>query len=142
MPRENLQQLTARLRKRNRRVTAPRQAVLDVLRGEAHPQTIRQIHAALPEACDLSTVYRTLELLESMGMVKRFDFGDCTARYELLHDGDDGHHHHLICRQCRNVVELHACFPDTLQQRIAAEHGYRDVSHQLEFSGTCPECQA
>lgn len=142
MPRENLQQLTAKLRSSNRRVTGPRAAVLEVMRDEAHPLTIRQIHNALTEPCDLATVYRSLRLLESMDMVKRFDFGDGTARFELLHHGDDGHHHHLICRQCKSVIELHGCFSDTLQQRIAVRHGYRDVTHQLEFFGTCPECQA
>ena len=142
MPREALQQLTDRLRRHRHRVTGPRQAVLDVLRAELHPQTIRQIHTVLPEPCDLATVYRSLELLESLGMVKRFDFGDGTARFELLGHDDDGHHHHLICRRCRRVVELHDCFSEALQTRVAERHGFAEVSHQLEFFGTCPACQA
>ena len=141
MPREPLQQLTARLRSRRRRVTGPRQAVLDVLRTEKHPQTIRNIHSALPEPCDLATVYRSLRLLESMQMVKRFDFGDGTARFELLGRDDDGHHHHLICRECKTVVELHDCFSKSLEQRIAQQHGFQNISHQLEFFGLCPACQ-
>jgi len=56
---------------------------------------------ALPkDLCDLATVYRSLRLLEQMGMVKRFDFGDGTARFELLEEGDDGHHHHLVWTRC------------------------------------------
>ena len=141
MPREPLQQLTARLRSRHRRVTGPRQAVLDALRTEKHPLTTRQIHSALHEPCDLATVYRSLRMLEEMAMVKRFDFGDGTARFELLGRDDDGHHHHLICRECKTVVELHDCFSKKLEQRIAQKHGFQNMSHQLEFFGLCPACQ-
>src|SRR5271157_1125958 len=91
-----LPQLTDRLRRHAHRVTAARQAVLDLLRRQAHPMSIKEIHAALPSGdCDLATVYRSMHLLERMGMVQRFNFGDATARFELLAEGDDGHHHHL-----------------------------------------------
>ena len=69
-----LAELTARLRQRDRRITGPRQLVLDLLRQEEHPLSVRQIHEQLD--CDLATVYRSLRLLEEMAMVKRFDFGD------------------------------------------------------------------
>ena len=141
MPREPLQQLTARLRSRHRRVTGPRQAVLDALRTEKHPLTTRQIHSALHEPCDLATVYRSLRMLEELAMVKRFDFGDRSARYELLGRDDDGHHHHLICQECRMVVEISDCFPRTLEERIAHRHNFSNVTHQLEFFGICPSCQ-
>ena len=93
-PRQNLAELTARLRQHAQRITGPRQLILEVLRREDHPLTARQIHGQLD--CDLATVYRSLRLLEEMAMVKRFDFGDGTARFELLGKNDDGHHHHLV----------------------------------------------
>jgi Fur family ferric uptake transcriptional regulator len=141
MPQPSLQQLTRRLRQGDRRVTGPRQVILDQLREQAHPRTIREIHAALPSLCNLATVYRAMHLLVTMDMVKRFDFGDGTARFELVGEGEDGHHHHLICRQCSNVVEIDECFPSALEKKIARQNGFARLTHTLEFFGVCPECQ-
>lgn len=137
-----LPELAARLRQRSRKVTGQRQAILDILRRYLQPLSIREIFAELHDgACDLATVYRAMHLLETMGMVKRFDFGDGAARFELLPEGDSGHHHHLVCTQCAAVVEIEECFPDELEQRIATRNGFRAVTHRLEFFGVCPRCQ-
>jgi len=137
-----LEELTHRLRRRERRVTAPRQAILEFLRRQTHPASRKEIFSALPRGVgDLATVYRSVQLLESMGMVQRFDFGDGVARYRLLAEGEDGHRHHLICRQCRTVVEVRECFAADLERQIARRNGYRAVSHRLEFFGLCPQCQ-
>ena len=137
-----LPELTDRLRRKSRRVTIPRQAVLRILRARRSPMTIKEIHKALaPDDCDLATVYRSLHMLERMGMVKRFDLGEGAARFELLGDGDDGHHHHLICTRCSDIVEVDDCFSEDLQKRIAQSSGYAKVTHRLEFFGVCPRCQ-
>jgi Fur family ferric uptake transcriptional regulator len=137
-----LPELTDRLRRKSRRVTIPRQAVLRILRARRAPMTIKEIHNALaPDDCDLATVYRSMHMLERMGMVKRFDLGEGAARFELLGDGDDGHHHHLICTRCSDIVEVDDCFSEDLQKRIAQASGYAKVTHRLEFFGVCPRCQ-
>ena len=131
-----------RLRRKSRKVTAPRQAILELLRHESHPLSIREIFEALPRGdCDLATVYRSMHLLEKMGMVKRFHFGNGGARFELLPEGDDGHHHHLVCTQCSEIVEIEECFPKSLQEKIATRNGFKAVTHRLEFFGVCPRCQ-
>ena len=136
-----LNELTDQLRRRDRKITAPRQAILEVLRRHQHPLTNREIHAALGTAeCDLATVYRNLNTLEEMGMVRRFDFGDGTARFELLTEGDDGHHHHLVCTKCSLVVEVDGCFTDEVEARLAQTHGFTQITHRLEFFGLCPKC--
>jgi len=76
-----------------------------------------------------------------MAMVKRFDFGDGTARFGLLGQNKGDHHHLLVCRECTTVVEIGECFSEIFEQRIAREHGFADVSHRLEFFGLCPDCQ-
>ena len=102
----------------------------------------KDIFATLPRGdCDLATIYRSLHLLEEMGMVKRFDLGDGIARYELLEEGDDGHHHHLVCTRCAGVVELEDCSMRELEERIAADNRFTAVTHRLEFFGICAECQ-
>src|SRR5207253_6062740 len=117
--RENLSDLTKQLRGKSRKITAPRQAILQVLRQREHPITSKEILAALPAGeCDLATVYRSMHLLEEMGMVHRFDFGDGTARFELVANHDD-HHHHLVCRSCAKVVEVTDCFPGDFDEPVA-----------------------
>jgi Fur family transcriptional regulator, ferric uptake regulator len=138
----DLPELADRLRRESRKVTGPRQAILDALRVRHHPLSIREIHDALPKKdCDLATVYRSMRLLESMGMVKRYDLGDTVARYELLQEGDDGHHHHLVCVRCSGVIELEECEVSELEDRIARRNGFKAVTHKLEFFGICPQCQ-
>jgi Fur family ferric uptake transcriptional regulator len=135
-------QLTERLRRESHKITGPRRAILNLLGRQAHPMSIKEIFAALPEKeCDLATVYRSMRLLEEMGIVKRFDFGDGTARFELIQEGDDGHHHHLVCTRCSEIVELDECSITQLEERIAARNGFKAVTHKLEFFGLCPRCQ-
>jgi len=134
-------ELTDRLRDGERRVTGQRRAIVDVLSRHPHPMTSKQIHAALTDACDLATIYRSMKLLEGKGLVERFDFGDGVARFELAGHHSTDHHHHLICRQCDDVVEIEECFIEELQQKLAKQHGYAEVTHKLEFFGLCPNCQ-
>ena len=134
--------LAERLRRKSHKITGPRQAILEILQQQAHPMSTQELFAALPRGdCDLVTVYRSMRLLESVGMVKRYDLGDGVARFELLAEGDDGHHHHLVCTGCAAVVEIEQCFMRQRDQRIAAYHGFKAVTHKLEFFGLCPECQ-
>ena len=140
--RQTLSVLTNRLRGQSRKITGPRKAILDILRKHPHPLTNREILAALPEAqCDLATVYRAMHLLEELGMVKQFDFGDGIARFELVGEASKDHHHHLVCTRCSGVVEIEECFSDAMEKRIAARNGFKAVTHKLEFFGICPDCQ-
>ncbi len=134
--------LAARLRGRAQKLTGPRQAVLEILRREDHPLSIKQIFSRMGKGgSDLATVYRSMHLLERVGMVKRYDLGDGIARYELLYEGDDGHHHHLVCTRCSGVIEIEDCLLAELDQQIAARNGFKSVTHRLEFFGVCPQCQ-
>lgn len=90
------------------------------------------------EECNLATIYRSLHLLEKMNLVRRFDFGDGIARFELIQK--EGTMHHLICTHCFAIVEIETCFPKEYELQIARDHGYRDVTHKLEFFGICPRC--
>jgi len=140
--RQEMSALTSRLRRQSRKITGPRAAILEILRQHPHPLTNKEIFAAMPRGrCDLATIYRAMHLLEGVGMVKRFDFGDGAARFELVGEDDDGHHHHLVCTRCAKVIEMEECFPSEIEERIAAANGFKGVTHKLEFFGICPECQ-
>jgi Fur family ferric uptake transcriptional regulator len=141
---EDLSALKNRLRGQSRKITGPRAAILEILRKHPHPLTNREIFHAMPKGtgqCDLATVYRSIHMLEKMGMVKRFDFGDGSSRFELVAENDDGHHHHLVCTKCSEVVEIDECFPRKIEKQIAAKNRFKGVTHKLEFFGICPECQ-
>jgi len=140
----DLSDLKSRLRGKSHKVTGPRAAILQILRRHPHPLTNREILREMQkarESCDLATIYRSMKLLEKMGMVKRFDFGDGASRFELIGENDDGHHHHLVCTKCAEVVEIDECFPSEIEKQIAAKNRFKGVTHKLEFFGICPECQ-
>lgn len=131
-----------RLRRQSRKLTGPRLAILRVLRERRQPLSSKEVWSALPPGeSDLATIYRSLHLLEDLEMVRRFDLGDGVARYVLLDEPDDGHHHHLICRQCAEVIELDECFVEQAERQIARQSGYTGLTHRLEFFGLCPKCQ-
>ena len=120
------------------RVTEPRRAMLSILGKEHGPFSAEELHRKIGGAgCDVVTVYRSLQAMEEIGVVRRCDFGDGTYRYEF-NDGEH-HHHHIICRVCRSVETLDVCVADGLE-RMARQKGYQKVTHTLEIFGVCPKC--
>jgi Fur family transcriptional regulator, ferric uptake regulator len=87
-----------------------------------------------------ATVYRTMRLLVSSGLAEARQFGDGQTRYEP-HDDHDDHHDHLICTSCDSIVEFVNSEIESLQDRVAKEHGYRVTHHKMELYGLCPTCQ-
>ena|ERR1700761_6586657 len=134
--------LTDCLRQKARRITGPRQAIVQLLAEHRSPMSSKDLLAKLDKGgCNLATIYRSLHLLEELGLVKRFDFGDNVARYELVTSEAGAHHHHLVCTECAGVVEIDDCFPEELEQKIGRRNGFKGVTHKLEFFGVCPRCQ-
>jgi Fur family ferric uptake transcriptional regulator len=102
------------------------QALHDVLRHEG-------------ESVGLTTVYRHLQALAEAGEVDVLRTAEGESVYRAC-AGDD-HHHHLVCRSCGATVEVTGPAVEAWAETIAAEHGYRDVSHTLEVFGTCSACR-
>lgn len=132
----------AKLRQESRKITGPRRAILKILEQEARPLTNKEIFQALPKGnCDLATVYRSVQMLERLGVVKRFHFGEGAARYALMEEGCSGHRHHLVCTRCTRIVEIGECIVRELEERVVARSRFKAVTHRLEFFGVCPACQ-
>jgi Fur family ferric uptake transcriptional regulator len=90
-------------------------------------------------AVGIATVYRTLELLESLKLVQRLDVGGGSARYEPALPGGD-HHHHLVCDRCGRVTPF---ADEPLERAIASLAGRLDYSvgeHDVILRGECPQC--
>lgn len=136
------QELHDRIRAGGYRLTAPRRAVVNTLarsEGWLRPDTIhRQARRSAP-SLGLVTVYRTLQLLTQMGIVRRVHTEDGCQGYTLA---EHCHGHHLVCKNCQHVVE----FPGTedlkpLMQQLEMTTGFVIEDHVLELAGLCPDCQ-
>jgi Fur family transcriptional regulator, ferric uptake regulator len=122
------------------RSTRQRAAVASVLDNLDDFRTAQEIHAELRgagEAVGLTTVYRTLQALADSGEVDVLRNADGESAYRRC---SRGHHHHLVCRICGRTVEVEGPAVERWADRVAAEHGYTEVSHTLEIFGTCASC--
>jgi Fur family ferric uptake transcriptional regulator len=84
-----------------------------------------------------ATVYRTLKLLTELGLAHELHFDDGHTRFEA---SDGEHHDHLICVRCNRIVEFNLEQIETLQEEVAAAHGFELVHHRLELYGICADC--
>ncbi|MBM0226314.1 MULTISPECIES: Fur family transcriptional regulator [Micromonospora] len=89
------------------------------------------------ERVGLTTVYRTLQGLADAGEI---DVMRPPGGEHLYRRCSEGHHHHLVCRDCGRTVEVAGPTVESWAERVAAQHGYAEVSHTLEIFGTCPAC--
>ena len=122
-----------------RRPTRQQAAVTARLEMTEDFTSAQDLHARMREAGDtvgLATVYRTLTSLAASGEVDVLRTGDGEAVYRMC---STGHHHHLVCRQCGRTVEIEGPTVERWTERVAAEHGFTDVSHTLEIFGTCSD---
>ncbi|SIR57447.1 MULTISPECIES: Fur family transcriptional regulator [unclassified Bosea (in: a-proteobacteria)] len=117
------------------RMTQQRRLILRVLaEADDHPDAKGIFTRAFAQdpTLSLSTVYRTMKVLESRGAIERHAFEDGISRYE--HTSQD-HHDHLIDIDTGDVIEFSSDAIEELQRRIAAELGYELVRHKLELYG-------
>jgi Fur family ferric uptake transcriptional regulator len=123
------------------RLTRQRVAVAAVLQEADAFLTAQEVHALLQdrgERVGLATVYRCLQNMASTGQLEVLFTGDGETSYLRCSTGR--HHHHLICRNCGRAVEIQGPGEERWADRVAAAHGYVDVSHTLEIFGLCRDC--
>ncbi len=132
-------QWQAELRSRGYRLTAQRQLVLEAVGqlGHATPEEISTAVRRTASGVNISTVYRTLELLEEIGLVRHTHLGHGAPTYSVSGNDD---HVHLVCRDCEGVEEASTDLVADVVQRLAAEKGFSvDVGHFALF-GRCRSC--
>lgn len=86
----------------------------------------------------VTTIYRTLNLLEENNLVTSISFGIQGKKYEL---GNKPHHDHLICNTCSKIVEFEDPIIEELQEKIAKMHDFKLTEHIMQLYGTCKDCQ-
>lgn len=123
------------LRQAGVRMTRARRAILHILAGhDGHPDAMEIFRRAvkLDDSISLSTVYRTMKLLEDHGAIRRHNFEGGPSRFE---DAAVQHHDHLIDLDTGAVIEFSSERIEALQDQIARELGYEIVHHRLELYG-------
>ncbi|MBK9476245.1 MAG: transcriptional repressor [Tetrasphaera sp.] len=124
-----------------RRSTRQRAALIEALGTSLRFRSAQEIHADLRDAgspIGLATVYRNLQNLAADGEVDQVRAEDGEVRYRAC--GSGHHHHHLVCRGCGRTIELTAPDVERWSEALGAEHGFTNVQHTLEVTGTCARC--
>jgi Fur family transcriptional regulator, ferric uptake regulator len=134
---------SSRLRLLGQQYTPTRRSIVDVLRKAPDPLTIPEIMKA-KSGLALSSVYRTLAVLEQARIVHRLVTNNEYSRYELAEELSN-HHHHLICTSCGRVKDftlsskIERSASKSLEE-IAAEAGFLVHGHRLDVVGLCADC--
>jgi Fur family transcriptional regulator, ferric uptake regulator len=133
--------LAARLREQGLRLTPQRELILravEELRHATPDEVLAHVRGQV-SSVNASTVYRTLEVLEELGLVRHAHLSDRAPTY---HSVKDHEHFHLVCRNCHRVTSVAPEVITPLGERLRDEHGFVvDVGH-LTIFGHCVDCAA
>ena len=132
--------LAEMLRERGLRLTPQRQLILEAVHELGHA-TPEQVHTYVRErvaGVNITTVYRTLELLEDLGLVNHTHLSHGSPTY---HTAGEDQHVHLVCRGCGSVAEVDPSVMQPVTERLQREQNFRvDVGHVSLF-GECGDCK-
>ena len=131
----------ALLQQRGYRLTPQRLMVLEAIReSDGHvsaDEILSRIHASYPYA-NVSTIYRTLELLKKLHLVTETDLGEGRVRY---HYADKGRHHHLICQKCGATTDMADSDMSPLEELLRQKYDFRADLRHLAIFGLCLWCR-
>ena len=133
-----------RLREREIRYTRGRRVVISALAASDGPRSAAELHAEIGPTVPLSSLYRSLAILEEAGVVMPHHGARTLTRYELA-EWLAGHHHHLVCMECGSVEDVEIPRQREAEVRglvddISAAASFAPVNHALEIEGRCARC--
>ncbi len=123
------------------RLTPQRMMVLTAIANSDNHISAEEIYAQVVKKyphLNISTVYRTLELLHRLGLVTETDLGGGRVRY---HPADKGHHHHLVCQECGKVIDLDESVMDHVKLVLQRDYDFAPDMRHLAFFGLCADCR-
>lgn len=124
------------------RLSHPRFLIYQELSNTNVPLSPQELYQSLlkkQKKIGLTSIYRSLDLFESLGMVFKIINGS-SVKYKLCESED--HHHHIICKACGDVVELNFCDISNWSKKVTESTGYQVIDHQLNFYGLCKACKS
>lgn len=129
------------LREKGYRLTPQRVFVIEALRdATSHisaEEIYHQLHSRYPYS-NISTVYRTLELLRELNLITETNFGDGRVRY---HVAQKGHHHHLVCHKCGKIMDVDESVLYPLKDTLLHDYGFEADLRHLAIPGVCQDCR-
>jgi len=138
---EQPRDIAGELSKQGYRMTPQRMMILSAIESSEDHISAEEIYAQIVAKypnVNISTVYRTLELLERLGLVTKTDLGEGRVRY---HPADKGHHHHLICRECGAIIDLDESLLTSLKSTLLREYRFNADLRHLAILGRCVNCR-
>ena len=120
------------------KLTPQRLAILGFLNGNKSHPSAEDIYKAVQEqfpTMSFATVYNTLEALKNKGSVRELKIDHSKKRY----DPDSSAHHHMICNECKSIVDIHKDFNLSLPQEMT--EGFDIIANSIEFYGVCSKCK-
>jgi Fur family peroxide stress response transcriptional regulator len=140
-PLERLEQMIAKLKARDFRLTPQRLAILKILAASLGHPSIEGIYAQVKAdfpTTSLATVYKTVSLLKELNEVLELGFPEGSNRY----DGSKPYPHpHVICLKCKQIIDPDLGNLQPLTEEAARCTGFKILSHRVDFFGICPKCQ-
>ncbi|MFT8313529.1 MAG: Fur family transcriptional regulator [Clostridium sp.] len=141
---DEIEKLKNNLKEKGYKLTPQRRAVLDtIIQSEGQHLTAEEIYELVKVDCPeigLATVYRTVLLLEELGVICKLDLNDGCSRYELVHENENHQHHHLICTNCGKVIEVEGDLLESLEHTIEEKYVFKIKNHSVKFYGLCSDC--
>jgi len=133
--------LAGKLRGLGYRLTPQRAMTLAVIEGTSDHISAEEIYAQVAARyprVNISTIYRTLELLKRLDLIYEVDLGEGRIRY---HPEERGHHHHLVCRKCGAVIDVGESVLFPLQAVLLQAFGFSAELRHMAISGLCEKCR-
>ena len=137
------EQFLRELHSRGFRLTPQREMVLAALHEMGGLITADDLYRRVQQvsmSVDISTVYRTLDLLQQLGLVAALDTGEGQRMYELR--AGHGRHVHLVCRSCGAIIGADMDVFDAFSDSIRQSYGFQMDLDKLSFSGQCSRCRS
>ncbi|MCX7914265.1 MAG: transcriptional repressor [Thermodesulfovibrionales bacterium] len=119
-------------------MTPQRMAILNYLKDNKDHPAVEDIYKSIITqfpTISLATVYKNLEMLKNLGMLKELSIGQDKKHF----DPNVSPHHHLICKECKKIVDIDVKFDLNIPEH--SKKGFEIIGSHIEFYGICPECK-
>jgi len=138
---QNVELLIKDLSSKKLRITKLRKFLLQILLKNKEPLSVEDLISSLSKYeinVHKTSVYRQLDVLKKVEIIREIQFGENKKRYEIF---SDNHHHHLVCNDCGKIEDIESDKDlGILERKIVKEKKFKVTSHLLEFFGLCAKC--
>lgn len=141
----SIEKIIKDLRRRGCRITPQRKEILQIFDNlpEGTHLSAEELLVKLGSSnikISLATLYRTLNLLSSIGLLRELDFAEDHKHYELYR-GKSSHHHHIICVSCNETIEIQDKTLYELGEKLSNDYDFKLIDVQFKLFGICYNCQ-